>query len=157
MKTYTVQPGDTLSVLATVLIGPGASYQDLWQYNAQIANPDYIQVGDVIFYPESASSSPSILASSKFAFLKKPAFLYSISGLLLASAFLIRPGMKKANPAVSKKQASLFGIAAKKGPFVIKKGPNKGELFDVTKKQAREYLRGTKVKKLPLRKKKRKR
>jgi hypothetical protein len=58
MSEYIVQPGDTLSQLAIDLLGEGHSYQDLMRYNSQISDPDLIEVGDSIYYPEEEAASP---------------------------------------------------------------------------------------------------
>lgn len=56
MNTYLVKSGDTLSALAPALLGPGGTTVQLMIYNAQITDPNVIEVGDVIYYPASSSS-----------------------------------------------------------------------------------------------------
>lgn len=59
MNTYTVKPGDTLSAIAKALLGPGATYWDLVQYNPEISDPDVIEVGQLIRYPGEAKTIPA--------------------------------------------------------------------------------------------------
>jgi len=93
MNTYNVQAGDTLSILAPQLLGPGASWQDLWQHNPQITNPDRIEIGDVIFYPKSAAIEP-ILGPAAPArptgeIWKSPVVLYSAAGAVVLIALAV--------------------------------------------------------------------
>ena len=50
VKTYTVVAGDTLFNIAEKLLGDGNRYQELAAHNG-IANPDHIEVGQVINIP----------------------------------------------------------------------------------------------------------
>lgn len=50
VKTYTVEAGDTLFNIAAKLLGDGNRYQELAAHNG-IANPDHIEVGQVINIP----------------------------------------------------------------------------------------------------------
>jgi len=62
MKTYTVQRGDTLSSIAAKFLGNPSRWREIWNLNSQIANPDKIEVGDVLTLPAQAvavSSDPN--------------------------------------------------------------------------------------------------
>lgn len=50
VKTYTVEAGDTLFNIAAKLLGDGNRYPELAAHNG-IANPDHIEVGQVINIP----------------------------------------------------------------------------------------------------------
>jgi len=97
MKFYTVQAGDTLSLLAPVLMGPGYTWQDLHAHNPQITNPDLIEVGDMIYYPDPTKPTPPGL---KMIFppglFKSPMFLYSLAGVVVLTALLLLPKPRKA-------------------------------------------------------------
>lgn len=58
LATYTVKSGDTLSKLAPILLGPGKTYHELMTYNPQITNPNLIQIGQKIYYPETYGPQP---------------------------------------------------------------------------------------------------
>lgn len=86
MRTYIVQAGDTLSLLAPKLLGPGSTWQDLWSYNTQISNPDLIYVGQEIYYPENQTI---IAAASESSSPKGPGFgRISLNTLLIIAAVI---------------------------------------------------------------------
>lgn len=110
METYTVQSGDTLSALATALLGDGYTYQDLMQYNPQISDPNMISVGDVINYPDDptvppvSTTDPAALDTSTVtvpvatapAAATNTKLIYGVALALLAGAFFFLPKGKKA-------------------------------------------------------------
>lgn len=89
MNQYIVKPGDTLSILATRLMGPGKTYHDLWKLNPQIANPDLIRVGDVIFYPTQSDQNAQGGDQIKSNKLISPVYLiYGVAGILAFASIL---------------------------------------------------------------------
>lgn len=96
LERYTVQPGDSLSLLAMRLIGPQASWQDLWKYNPQIIDPDVIQVGESIYYPakevdDSATrgGSESVVSGESFLARHGLHLAYGAGALMVLSALLL--------------------------------------------------------------------
>jgi hypothetical protein len=75
--SYTVQPGDTLSLIAGKLLGSPSRWPDLWWWNRQqIRNPDQITVGQVLdvwrWNPPYASWEPYVTAQADAAIPKPP-------------------------------------------------------------------------------------
>lgn len=59
MKTYIVQPGDTLGTIAQKFMGTSLKWRELWELNADtIPNPDIVHVGQRIKIPETSLISP---------------------------------------------------------------------------------------------------
>jgi LysM repeat protein len=55
MKTYTVQPGDTLSLIARRLLGNASEYLQIFEANRdQLTDPDKIKPGQVLKIPQHA-------------------------------------------------------------------------------------------------------
>ena len=55
MKTYTVQPGDTLSGIAKRLLGNANDYMEIFNANRdQLSDPDKIKPGQVLKIPQHA-------------------------------------------------------------------------------------------------------
>jgi len=86
MNIYTVKPGDTLSAIAKALLGPGATYWDLVQYNPEISDPDVIEVGQLIRYPGEEKTTP-VAAGKPMALPSLPKsklnlVLYGAAGLM---------------------------------------------------------------------------
>lgn len=89
MKTYIVKPGDTLSVLASRLLGQGSTYHDLWKLNPQITNPDLIHVGQVIYYPETGVKVING-AGVKAPFSISPThIIYMVAAVLIVASFMM--------------------------------------------------------------------
>jgi nucleoid-associated protein YgaU len=54
-RTYTVQPGDTLSKIAREMLGDAKAYMDIFNANRdQLADPDKIKPGQVLKIPAHA-------------------------------------------------------------------------------------------------------
>ena len=49
-----VQAGDTLSTIAARVYGNPSDWVIIWRYNGHIANPDRIEIGQKIHYPENS-------------------------------------------------------------------------------------------------------
>lgn len=111
MNQYIVERGDTLSDLAEYLLGEGYSYWDLLEYNPQIEDPDYIEVGDVIYYPSSDMIIPgdeylpevtptaTPVTPSKFSLFSKPNIYYLAGGLILLTTVLMTSKKSKSKEA----------------------------------------------------------
>lgn len=54
-KTVKVEKGDSLSSIATKVLGSSASWRTLWKQNPQIKNPDVISVGMMLTYTSTTS------------------------------------------------------------------------------------------------------
>lgn len=48
-----VQAGDSLSAIAQRVYGHTSHWVLIWRYNGHVANPDHIEVGQIIAYPQS--------------------------------------------------------------------------------------------------------
>ena len=125
MNQYTVKPGDSLSALASVLIGPGASYHELWSHNPQIADPNRIEIGDVIYYPGTGGSivttPPRVTTqtAAKTGLLDQATkFLTSTTGMITAAVTVIG-GALLVKTLMKEKSASMSG------PFVVQSNPKK--------------------------------
>lgn len=92
MNTHYVKAGESLSILAPILLGPGASWQDLWSHNPQISNPDVLEIGDPVFYPKNSAEEPSGSIPPVLPITKKPV-IYAAVGvgalMLIALAFTL--------------------------------------------------------------------
>ncbi len=52
VKTYVIQPGDTLAKIAQAMYGDASRWKEIYQANKDvIANPDVIQVGVTLTIP----------------------------------------------------------------------------------------------------------
>lgn len=60
--TYTVKRGDSLSSIAAKVLGSSGRWKEIWNINSDIADPNQIEVGQVINIPAGAvavSSDPA--------------------------------------------------------------------------------------------------
>src|SRR3989344_8321196 len=59
IRTYVIQPGDQLFLIAEKIYGSGLNMQDIMQAN-KISNPDQIEVGQKIIIPDVKSRFPTV-------------------------------------------------------------------------------------------------
>lgn len=57
---YTVQPGDTLWTISQRVVGSPWVWPRVWSFNPEIANPNWIYPGDVIYFYQRDFSFPSL-------------------------------------------------------------------------------------------------
>ncbi len=55
VKEVTIGQGDSLSSIAAKVYGSAASWKTIWRQNGNIANPDRVSVGTVIYYVDYAA------------------------------------------------------------------------------------------------------
>ncbi|MEM6733016.1 MAG: LysM domain-containing protein [Myxococcota bacterium] len=60
VDTYTVQSGDTLWSISRRVVGSPWVWPRVWSFNPEIANPNWIYPGDVIYFYERDFSFPSL-------------------------------------------------------------------------------------------------
>lgn len=87
MSQYVVKRGDTLSALAYKLLGPGYTYYDLMDFNPQINDPDFIEVGDIIEYPGDDMVIPGDVYIDQPAVAIPNSFYYIAGIIILTSTY----------------------------------------------------------------------
>jgi nucleoid-associated protein YgaU len=59
----TVQAGDTLSTIASRVLGDSSSWKSIWRENDNINNPDQLEVGSVVYYIAPGTLTAALKAS----------------------------------------------------------------------------------------------
>ncbi len=60
--TYTIVSGDTMGTIAAKFLGSSTRYKEIIALNPQIADPNILQIGQVINVPNAVIASPSTTA-----------------------------------------------------------------------------------------------
>lgn len=101
MKTYTIQPGDSLSKIASMFSTTTKNLQELnrSKYPTLATNPNLLQIGWQLIVPEP-TGVPAVPEASAFqipALLKNPKLLGAI-GIAVLAAVLVTSPKAKAQP-----------------------------------------------------------